>query len=109
MRPERWENIKGQIKDNFTVEEHDTEHLDEDGGIDVEYLIFNGPLGLMKLEFLTKPLVLDKITKFSHRAGSETKVEYVYSKEEKTHKFHAYKWDEGQEGWVMIDEKNFTL
>lgn len=109
MRPDRWENIKGQIKDSFSVEEHGTEHIEDEGGTDIEFMIFNGPLGLMRLEFITKPLVLDKISKFSHRVGSETKVEYVYSKDEKTYKFQAFKWDEDQEDWVLIDDKKFTL
>jgi hypothetical protein len=107
MLPEKWQNLIGDIKNKFEVEEHSSQHLDEHGGTDIEFIIFKGPLGRMKLEFVTKPVVLDKKTFYSQRIGSETKVEYVYSEDEKTHKLLAYKWDEGQNDWVKIDAESF--
>ncbi len=107
MTEEKWENVKGQIKDSFKVEDEGSDHLDEHGGIDTEYIIFTGPLGKMKLEFITKPVVLDKKTNYSNRIGSETKVNYIYSESEKTRRLVAYKWDEGQEGWIEIDGSMF--
>ena len=108
MHPEKWKNIIGNIKDKFEVEEHDSYHLDEEGGKDIELIIFKGPLGRMKLEYITKPIVLDKKTTYSRRIGSETKVDYVYSKEEKSNKMVAYKWDETQDDWVEIDARSFA-
>jgi len=107
MTEEKWKNIVGQIKDSFKVEDEGQEHLDERGGIDVEFIIFNGPLGRMKLEFISKPVVLDKKTTYSNRIGSDTKVDYVYSEEERTEKLMAYKWDEDQEIWVEIEAGAF--
>lgn len=103
MTPEKWENLIDNIKDKFEVEEHKNEHLDEHGGTDIEFIIFKGPLGRMKLEFIIKPRVLDKKTTYSRRIGSETAVEYIYSEDEKTHKLMAYKWDDFQNDWVEID------
>lgn len=108
MTPERWKDIVGNIKDNFTIEEEGNEHIDEEGGIDIEYIVFNGPLGLMRLEFITKPVILDKKTTYSKRIGSETKVDYLYSKDEKSHSLLAYKWDESQDSWMEIDAGNFA-
>ncbi len=108
MLPEKWENLVGDIKDDFEVEEHKKEHSDEHGGTDTEYIIFKGPLGRTKLEFVTKPVVLDKKTTYSGRIGSETKVEYVYSEDEKSNKLIAYKWSDAEEDWVEIDTKNFA-
>ena len=108
MTPEKWENLIDNIKDKFKVEEHKTEHLDEHGGTDIEFIIFKGPLGRMKLEFITKPRVLDKKTTYSRRIGSETAIEYVYSEDEKTHRLMAYKWDDFQNDWVEIDPDNFS-
>jgi hypothetical protein len=105
MRPEKWQNLIDDIKDKFKVEKEGREHLDEQGGTDIEFIIFKGPLGRMKLEFITKPVVLDKKTVYSRRIGSQTNVEYVYSQDEKTHRLTAYKWDESQADWVEIDEK----
>ena len=108
MTGERWENIKGQIKDSFEVEDEGRQHQDEYGGVDIEFIIFTGPLGRMKLEFITKPVVLDKKTTYSRRIGSETKVDYVYSEDEKTSRLVAYKWDDGQEEWVEIEAGMFN-
>lgn len=102
MTLEKWESIIGNIKDNFKVEEQGNEHFDEHGGIDVEFIIFKGPLGKMKLEFITKPLVLDKKTFYSQRIGSKTQVEYIYSKDEKSRKFKAHKDEDGE--WKEINE-----
>jgi hypothetical protein len=109
MQPEKWQQIIGNIKDNFKVEENEKEHIDEEGGMDVEYIIFKGPLGRMRLEYISKPVILDRKTKFSNRIGSETVVEYVYSADELSHKLRAYKWDEAQGDWVEMEAKKFDL
>ena len=63
----------------------------------------------MKLEFISRPIVLDKKTKYAKRIGSQTAVEYIYSQEEKSHKLKIYKWDESQEDWLEMEAKNFNL
>ncbi|MBL7053143.1 MAG: hypothetical protein ISS02_00560 [Candidatus Portnoybacteria bacterium] len=108
MKPEKWENLIGDIKDKFEIEEHDKKHLDEQGGTDIEFIIFKSPLGRMKLEFITKPVVLDKKTNYSQRIGSQVDVEYIYSEDEKTNRLVAYKWDEAQNEWVEINADNFN-
>lgn len=103
MSPERWEQIKGEIKDNFQVEENDKEHLEEQGGVDIEYIIFHGPMGKIKLEFVTRPVVIDKKTNYSLRIGSESRVEYIYSDTEKSYHLYAFKRDGEEEDWTEID------
>lgn len=105
MLPEKWENLVDNIKDKFEVEEHDSKHLDERGGVDIDFIIFKSPIGRVKLEFISKPVVLDKKTIYSRRIGSRSAEEYVYSKDEKTHRIEAFKWD-GNE-WVKINADNF--
>ena len=109
MNPEKWDKIKGNVLDNMEVEESDSYKSDETNGAEVEYIIFKSPLGRIKLEFITKPLILDKKTIYSNRIGSETKVEYVYSDTEKTYRLNFYKWDEDRDGWSEIDARNFSL
>lgn len=109
MQLERWQNLIGEIKDKFSIEEEGKERLEEEGGIDIEYIVFKGPLGLMRLEYVTRPVILDKKTKFSNRLGAETIIEYVYSKDEKTQKLDIYKWDEGADEWMIVDDKSFIL
>ena len=98
----------GNIKDNFPVEDDGNTHIDEEGGIDIEFIVFKGPLGRMRLEFITKPVVIDKKTTYSRRIGSETAIEYVYSEEEMVHKLIAYKWEENREEWTEIDAGTFA-
>ncbi|MEA3464120.1 MAG: hypothetical protein U9R14_03535, partial [Patescibacteria group bacterium] len=62
----------------------------------------------IKLEFVSKPVVLDKKTTYSNRIGSETKVDYVYSDTEKSNRLMAYKWDEGEDKWIEIDAGTFN-
>lgn len=109
MSPEKWQNILGNIKDNFEYENEFKEHLDEEGGIDIESIEFKSPMGRIRLEYVTKPVVLDRKTTYSKRIGSETKVDYIYSPDEKTRQLIAYRWDEGQGGWEEIDAKRFDV
>jgi len=107
MTPDRWKQIKGNIKDNFEVEDEGLTHLDDEGGIDIDFIIFTGPLGRMRLEFVSKPVILDKKTTYTRRIGSETKVDYVYSDEEKSHKLIVYKWSEDEDEWVEAEAGMF--
>lgn len=109
MLPEKWQQTVGNIKDNFKVEEDGKLRVEEEGGADIEYIIFNGPLGRMKLEFISRPVVLDRKTKYSNRLGATTVVEYVYSLDEKTHKLKAYKWDEALNDWLEMEAKKFDI
>jgi len=102
MQDEKWQDIVGRVQDDFEVLEYETKELDPGPG-SVEYIIFNGPLGKMKLERVTRPLVLDKKGLGSKRIGSQTRVEYIYSETEKTHAFKVYKWSDDQEDWVAIE------
>lgn len=107
MMPEKWKTILGNIKDNFSVEDEGNFHIDEDGGVDIEYIEFNGPMGKIRLEFIIKPVILDKKTIYSNRIGSETKVNYVYSEDEKSHTLMAYKWSEESDDWEEMAANSF--
>lgn len=109
MMLEKWQDVVNKIKDNFLVEDSGKDYLDEAGGVDIDYIIFNGPLGKIKLEYITKPVVLDKKTIYSSRIGSETKIDYVYSQDEKSSKLKVFKWDEAINDWQEIDAKKLGL
>ncbi|MAF14226.1 MAG: hypothetical protein CMI53_05065 [Parcubacteria group bacterium] len=100
MTEERWETIIGHIKDNFELVDLRTEDISEEmGSGSVEIVEFKGPLGLMKLERTTQPMILDKKVIGSRRIGSDATVEYKYSDTEKTHKFTAFKRNENHDVW----------
>ena len=108
MSPEKWEEIKETAKKNFQVESEEIFELpQEQGGGMKETLIFIGPLGKMKLEYLVKPLVIQQKAIFSNRMGASSTVNYVKSDTEKVRTFLAYKWDEASEDWVKISSSNF--
>ncbi len=102
MQDDKWLDILGQVKDNFEVLEENKEELDPGPG-EVEYIVFNGPLGKIKLERTTKPVVLDKKGIGSRRIGSQATVEYIYSDTEKSNTFRAYKWEDAEDDWVEMD------
>jgi hypothetical protein len=109
MNLEKWKNITDRIKDGFVIENEGSEHDEESGGIDIEFVEFEGPLGLMRLELVSRPVVIDKKTIYSNRIGSETKVDYIYDQNERSYKMRALKWDESQGDWIEIDGKNFNI
>lgn len=105
MTEERWEQIVGQIKDNEKLELIDErcEDLPEEAGPgSVEIIEFIGPLGKMKLERTTQPLIIDKKVLGSRRIGSDSTIEYKYSDTEKVHRFTAYRMDPDDEIWVEM-------
>jgi len=110
MTDDRWQEIKDMVKKNFSIAENQILDLPaEEGGGTKEEVIFNGPLGKMKLEYSIKPLVIDKKTTYSKRIGSETKVTYITSDIEKVRKMQAFKWDEPSQDWEKIVMDGFQL
>lgn len=105
MSPDKWKQLKGQIQDQFKNVSITEEKLEDFERGEMEIVLFDGPLGQMRLEYITKPVVLDRQTHGSRRIGSHTEVEYIYSDTESSHSIKAYKWDEGQEDWLEIDTK----
>jgi len=108
MDIERWKDTTNHIKDKFEVEDEGSEHIDEEGGIDIDYIVFEGPLGKMRLEYVSRPTILDKKTTYSNRIGSETKIDYIYSQTDRSQQMMAYKWDEGLDDWVEMESKMFA-
>ncbi|OGY90070.1 MAG: hypothetical protein A2927_00210 [Candidatus Komeilibacteria bacterium RIFCSPLOWO2_01_FULL_45_10] len=98
MTPERWEEIKQKILSGFEVTRHDLEKDDERRET-AEIIEFDGPLGQMKVAWISRPKVLDKKTQYSNRIGSSVKVDYVYSPDEVTHTFKVYNWSEPTAAW----------
>jgi hypothetical protein len=108
MTPERWKEISSTAKDRFKVTNEGEEQIDEEGGINISFLEFESPMGKIRLEFVTKPVVTGKKTSYSKRIGSETQVEYQYSETETSSKLLTYKWDEDEGDWIEIESKLFS-
>lgn len=103
MLNERWETILDKITSNFDVVKHEKE-LVENG--EDEIIIFNGPLGKIKLVRSIRPLVIDKKTIGAHRRGkSQAQYEYTYSDTEKVSKLKTFKEVDGE--WEEMSGADF--
>ncbi|MDO8668963.1 MAG: hypothetical protein Q7K65_01580 [Candidatus Buchananbacteria bacterium] len=111
MLPEKWEQTKGHILDSFSDVEVSAQELQEPEVGQKEIVIFSGPLGRMKLEYYTRPVVLNRKTHGSRRIGSHTEVEYVYSTDEFSHQLKVYKLDSATEEWLemAMEKGSFNL
>jgi hypothetical protein len=100
MTDDKWELLLEQIQRKFGIEARTQNEPAEEGGVR-EVVVFRSPGGKMKLERVSRPLVLDKKVHYSKRMGSGRNVEYVYSPNEKTHRERLFRWT-GTE-WSEID------
>ena len=101
MTDEKWEVLVEQIRRKFKVSEHTTSEPDPRDRAVRELLVFEGPAGPMKLERVTRPLVLDKKPIYSNRAGSGVNYEFIYHPTEKTHRETLFRWENN--GWTEMD------
>jgi hypothetical protein len=101
MTDEKWEALVSQIRRKFKVSEETVSEPDpRDRGVR-ETIVFEGPAGPMKLERITRPLVLDKKPIYSNRAGGGVNYEFTYSPTEKTHRETLFRWENN--GWTEMD------
>lgn len=108
MNPEKWQEIKDKIKEKFTISQQFNEH-DEERREDKEIIIFEGPIGKIKLEYITRPVILDKKTIYSRRIGSQVEVEYVYSDDEYTHSLKIYQFNNQLNDWRELRAQQFNI
>ena len=102
------------ILDKFEVLEEKTEPVEMKIGLDQsqkigdkEVLIFISPIGKVKLEYIIKPIILDKKEHYSKRMGTSSKTEYILSENEFSYHLDAY-LDKNNE-WEKIDSSNLAL
>lgn len=96
MTPDRWEEVRKLISNQFEVTDEYSLELDP-GTADV--LEFISPLGKLQVRFVKKPKVLDTKTTYSNRVGSDVKVEQVLSDEETVSHLEVFKWDDAKDDW----------
>lgn len=102
MHQRKWEKLVDQIDRMFGFIEHTTEDFPE-RHMTVETVVFEGASGRMMLERSVKPLVIDKVTRYSKRIGSESDIEYVYSEDEFVDTVKLFRWDKLAREWKQMD------
>lgn len=105
MTKEKWLDLKDKIKDKFGIEQEQKSTLEDVPDSVVETLIFDSPLGKIKLEWISKPKTLGEKTIYSNRIGSNVKVDKIYSEDEKAEYIKAYKLDVDE--WEEIKSDAF--
>lgn len=99
MNPEKWEDLKFQIKKQFGIDNEGEET--QEGEKETKWIEFNGATGKMRLEYVTKPRVLDVKTIYSKRAGTSANiVKPVVSEDEKVQYLKVYVWK--NDNWEEI-------
>lgn len=99
MHDDKWKDTVAMVKSKFQVLSEQREDISDIPGAFVERIEFQTPQGKMKMERTTSPAVLDKKTLYSKTAGRASNIEYTYSKDEVTHRFKAYRFDEARDEW----------
>lgn len=108
MTIDKWNEIVSRIREQFEVEEIGEEELGDVARGIVRFIEFSGPLGRMRLELESKPVILDKKTIHSNRMGTSAAVQYIYSDTEFTHTFYALRFDEAINNWVEIEQEKMA-
>lgn len=103
MNNDKWLDTLDKIKERFRIEERTDEPIEDIPNSRLETVIFESPLGRIKMMRTTTPRVLDKKTAYSNRAGSEMSVQYVYSDTETVQRVEIFRWDEGMGDWVKAE------
>lgn len=107
MNIDRWQEILETIKTSFEVEDSGTFSSEERGGTETEFIVFNGPLGRLKLEFSTHPAILDTKITYKKRIGAEVHADHVYSSTDKVHHLEVWRWDVGSDEWIPFKSDIF--
>jgi hypothetical protein len=102
MHQAKWEALLDQIERLFGFLEHEIEEYPE-RHLTIETAVFNGASGRMKLERSVRPVIVDKKTSYTKRAGSEVGVEYVFSDDEFVDTVKLFRWDKLAREWRQMD------
>jgi len=109
MNSQKWENLIFKIEEKFGIknkykeqfefaEKHDGEKIMGQK----ENIEFEGPLGLMRLEKISRPRIIDKKVLSSKRIGGKVAVDFIYSDTDEVFKFNIYKKEAKEDKWTEV-------
>jgi hypothetical protein len=102
MNDERWEELLYKIDLKSGPLDVKVDTMDE-GRTKIETVIFKTPMGKLKLQRTSKPVIVERKTRYSKRIGGATEEEYVYSETDKSYRVVLYRWNEEESGWEEVD------
>jgi hypothetical protein len=96
MTRDSWLDLLDTIDEKFGIERKETAKVEQPtkGQQEIpgtiERVFFSSGGREMRLDFVTRPVVLDKHAHFRRSSANKTRVEYTYSETETTHKLTGY-------------------
>lgn len=102
MTEEKWQELVGRIQDDFTLEKQE-QREDPETRTTTFLVIFQGPVGRIKLERTVRPKVLDERALGGSKFGAGTRITRKYSTTDFVDALHAYRWDEEKAAWLPFD------
>ncbi len=106
MTRDKWEQIKGQVKDSFSVITEGTESGEIEDEL-IDFIEWQGRDGYeWRAEWHDKPKMKAKKTIYSRRAGSQTVEQIEYDPEERVQFVRFFRRLAGDEEWQLIDAEN---
>lgn len=109
MNSRKWENLIFKVEEKFGVKEkyeEQFEFAEKHNGEKImgrkEIIEFEGPWGLMKLEKISQPRIVDKKILSSRRIGGKVAVEFIYSDTDEVFKFNIYKKEREEDKWIEV-------
>jgi len=106
MNDDKWSELIDRIQDRFGILEQGDEPVEDIPNGRREFVVFNGPLGKMMLERMTKPRVIGEKSFGGSKYGTGTGVEKIYSPDEMVKVMRAYRDNDGD--WEEIEASKFT-
>ncbi|MDO8463318.1 MAG: hypothetical protein Q7S96_03555 [bacterium] len=103
MRREHWADLLDRIAERFSVTDRGTTTLEDVPSSEVLYVEFTGPMGHMRVEFITKPRTLGERALGSRRIGGETTVQKRYDENDLVSFLRAFRWDDAEAAWEEIN------
>lgn len=94
MNDERWYDLIESIRTKFGLLTEEEQPLEYGPG-KTEIVEFQSPMGRMRLERVSRPVVKERKTHYTKRAGAGTTEEYIYEEGEFTHRVSLYRWVDG--------------
>jgi hypothetical protein len=94
VNDERWFDLIDSISTKFGLLRDERSDLEYGPGT-MQVIEFDTPAGRMKLERVSRPVIKEKKTRYSKRAGAATTEEYVYEEGEFTHRVSLFRWIDG--------------
>ena len=87
MNDEQWDRVIDQIDAKFGIKDKGVEKVER---TKTEWFIFEHPSGEIKIERVSRPIIIEEKRIYTKRPGTQATVEPVYSDTEFSHRVNLY-------------------